>query len=367
MTAMTGPTGSHLLDEQDFSLARILIVDDEPANVRLLEAMLRIGGYQNLTSLTDSREVEPLYKDRTFDIVLLDINMPHLDGFQVMERLRSIHARDYPPVLVLTAQPDAATRLKALQAGARDFVTKPFLREEVMTRIRNLLEVRMLHNRLSDQNAWLEERVRERTHELNETRLEIIRRLGRAAEYRDNETGLHIIRMSKYAQLIGLALGFSTAEGDMLLSASPMHDIGKIGIPDRILLKPGKLDPDEWAIMKTHASIGAEILSGHHSEILEMARTIAINHHEKWDGSGYPNGTRGDEIPLVGRIVALSDVFDALTSERPYKKAWPVREAVAYVTEQSGKHFDPDLVKVFHAEMPQLLEIRHRYPEPQTS
>jgi putative two-component system response regulator len=352
---------------QDFSRARILIVDDEPVNVRLLEAMLRIAGYQDLTSLTDPREVEPLYQERSFDIVLLDINMPYLDGFQVMERLRGLHAGDYPPVLVLTAQPDSATRLRALQAGARDFVTKPFLREEVMTRIRNLLEVRILHNRLRDQNAHLETRVRERTRELNDTRLEIIRRLGRAAEYRDNETGLHIIRMSKYSQLLGQARGLTRSESEMLLNASPMHDIGKIGIPDRILLKPGKLDPQEWETMMSHTTIGGEILSGHHSELLETARTIALAHHEKWDGSGYPNRLRGDAIPLAARIVALSDVFDALTSERPYKRAWTVEQAVDYITEHSGRHFDPDLVGTFRAEMPQLLAIKRMYPEPQVS
>jgi putative two-component system response regulator len=348
----------------DLTRARILIVDDEPVNIRLLDAMLRLEGFSDLVSVTDPREVEGLYRSQSFDIVLLDINMPHLDGFQVMERLRALENGSYLPVLVLTAQSDAATRLRALKDGARDFVTKPFIREEVMTRIRNQLEIRLLHNQLRNQNRWLDEKVRERTHELNETRLEIIRRLGRAAEYRDNETGLHIIRMSKFSQLLGQAAGLDDATSEMLLNASPMHDIGKIGIPDRILLKSGKLDADEWETMKTHSSIGAEILSGHGSELLEMARVIALTHHEKWDGSGYPLGSKGEAIPLIGRIVALSDVFDALTSARPYKRAWSVDEAMAYIRENSGRHFDPDLVGHFQKIHSEVLRIREQYAEP---
>jgi len=350
--------------EPNITDARILIVDDEPANLRLLEAMLRMEGYSALVSLSDSREVEERYRHNHFDIVLLDINMPHLDGFQVMAQLRALETGNYLPVLVLTAQSDAATRLRALQAGARDFVTKPFLREEVITRIRNQLEVRMLHNSLRDQNRALDDKVRERTQELHNTRLEVIRRLGRAAEYRDNETGLHIIRMSNFSQVIGREAGLREEEAELLLNASPMHDIGKIGIPDRILLKPGKLDAEEWEIMKTHAVIGAEILSGDSSELLKLASTVARTHHEKWDGSGYPNALKGENIPLVGRIVALSDVFDALTTVRPYKHAWSVEEAVAYINENNGKHFDPDVVGAFHKSLPEMLAIRDRYAEP---
>jgi putative two-component system response regulator len=210
----------------------------------------------------------------------------------------------------------------------------------------------------------LEQKVRERTRELEETRMEIIRRLGRAAEYRDNETGLHIIRMSKFSQILGQATGMSDQDSGMLLNASPMHDIGKIGIPDSILLKPGKLDADEWEIMKTHSSIGAKILSGHPSELMQMAREIALTHHEKWDGSGYPGGLSGEEIPLSGRIVALADVFDALTSERPYKKAWAVDDAVSFIKENSGKHFDPTLVELFIDRLDEIIEVRDKYAEP---
>jgi putative two-component system response regulator len=280
-----------------------------------------------------------------------------------MERLNEIESETYAPVLVLTAQNDNETKIKALKSGAKDFLTKPFDQHEVLLRIGNMLEVRLLHNQQRDLNRMLDEKVKERTQELNDTRLEIIRRLGRAAEFRDNETGFHIIRMSKFSQMMALEAGLSEKMAELILNASPMHDIGKIGIPDRILLKPGKLDRDEWEIMKTHSAIGAEILSGHDSDLMNMAREIAMTHHEKWDGNGYPNNLRGEDIPMVGRIVAVADVFDALTSERPYKKAWPVDEAVAEINRSSGSHFDPELVDIFNKVLPQILDVRNQYQE----
>jgi putative two-component system response regulator len=350
--------------QPDLLSARILVVDDQPANVTLLERVLALEGYRDVQSFTDPREVAAAYAARRHDLILLDLNMPHLDGFQLMEQLKALEPDGYVPILVLTAQADRATRLKALSLGARDFLTKPFDRLEVVSRIRNMLEIRLLHNQIRDQNRLLEERVRERTRELFDTRLEIIRRLGRAAEYRDNETGLHIIRMSKYSALLAQAAGVNAEEAEMLLNASPMHDIGKIGIPDRILLKPGKLEPDEWEVMKTHTTIGAELLAGHASPLMQMASVIALTHHERWDGSGYPRGLAGEAIPLVGRIVALSDVFDALTSERPYKRAWSIDEARAYLAENAGRHFDPALVARFDEIFPEILRIREKYPEP---
>jgi putative two-component system response regulator len=347
----------------DTTNAKILIVDDQEINVRLLEKILAQAGYRNVTGITDSREVEQLYADHQYDLILLDIRMPHLNGFEVLERLNKIHTDSYIPVLILTAQNDQETKLHALQLGAKDFLTKPFDQTEVLLRINNLLEVRLMHEQQRDINKVLDERVRERTRELNETRLEVIRRLGRAAEFRDNETGYHIIRMSKYSQIIARTYGLGDQEADLILNASPMHDIGKIGIPDQILLKPGKLDKQEWEIMKTHAAIGAEILSGHDSELMVMARRIALNHHEKFDGSGYPNGLAGNDIPICARIVALSDVFDALTSERPYKKAWPVEEAVAEIRKCSGNHFDPQLVEAFEQSLPAMLDVRSCYQE----
>ena len=344
--------------------AKILIVDDQVPNVILMEKMLQADGYSNVHSTTDPRQVLGLYSAHHFDLVLLDLNMPYLTGFEVMQQLNAQEPENYVPVLVLTAQPDMKTRLHALESGARDFLTKPFDRLEVLTRIRNMLEVRLMHNQIREQNRILEEKVHERTKELADTRFEIIRRLGRAAEYRDNETGLHIVRMSKYSHLLGRAAGMSEEQAELLLNASPMHDIGKIGIPDSILLNPGRLDPEQWKIMQTHSAIGAEILSGHPSELMSMASQIALTHHEKWDGTGYPNGLKGEEIPLVGRVVAVCDVFDALTTARPYKKAWPVQDAFRYIIENKGKHFDPELAQLCPEILPAILEIRERYAEP---
>jgi putative two-component system response regulator len=349
---------------QNVKDAHILIVDDEPANVKLLERMLNVEGYNNITTTQDPRNVTHLYQEQESDLILLDINMPHMNGFEVMEELQKIKTT-LPPILVLTAQSANEFRLKALESGARDYLTKPFDRTELMARVRNLLEVQLLHKYLSDQNELLEYVVKKRTQELHETRLQVVRRLGRAAEYRDNETGLHIIRMSKYSELMARGVGMTEYECDLVLNASPMHDIGKIGIPDYILLKPGKFEPHEWEIMKTHAEIGADILSGDETELLTMAREIAYTHHEKWDGSGYPRGLSGNNIPLVGRIVAIADVFDALTSERPYKKAWPVEDAINYIKEQKGKHFDPVLVDYFLSILPAVLEIKEKYAEPE--
>lgn len=344
--------------------ASILVVDDEPVNVRLLEKILTAEGHANIVSTVDPREVEELYQQHQSDLILLDINMPHMDGFEVMQRLKAQHGQDLAPILVLTAQNAQEFRIKALQSGARDYVAKPFDRYELAVRVRNLLEIQLSHRVLLDQNSQLEKRVLERTRQLHDTRLQVVRRLGRAAEYRDNETGMHILRMSKITALLGREIGLDDYQCELLLHASPMHDIGKIGIPDHILLKPGKLDPDEWEIMKGHARIGADILSGDESDMMTMAREIALTHHEKWDGSGYPNGCSGEQIPLAGRIVAVADVFDALTSVRPYKKAWPVAEAVEFMQKESGRHFQPLLIEQFMANLPEILEIKHTYAEP---
>ena len=351
--------------------ACVLAVDDELPNVKLLERMLSAKGFEHILSTQDPRQVLSLVRDNDVDLILLDINMPHMDGYQVMEQLKSEIPDNLPPILVLTAQHAQDFRQRALDDGARDYVTKPFDADELFSRVKNLLEVHQANKYMSQQNAILDERVRQRTealelaHErLHDSRLQVVRRLGRAAEYRDNETGLHIIRMSKMAALIAKAVGMTDAECDLLLNAAPMHDIGKIGIPDQVLLKPGKLEADEWAIMKTHAQIGADILAGDESPLLKMASEIALTHHEKWDGSGYPNGLKAENIPLVGRITALADVFDALTSERPYKKAWSVEDAVALIKEEKGKHFDPDLVDHFLNILSSMVDIKTEYAEP---
>ena len=353
------------MNERTLKESRILIIDDERANLTLIEKVLELDGYNNYISTIDSTQAIELYQKHQPHLILLDLNMPVFDGFDIMNQLAAIEPEDnFPSILVLTAQVDRETRIRALNGGAKDYVHKPFDRVELLSRIRNQLEVKLLYETVQNQKNVLEEKVAERTKELNDTRLEIIQRLGLAAEYRDNETGLHIIRMSKMSAVLAKAAGMSNQECELILNASPMHDIGKLGIPDSVLLKPGKLDHEEWEVMKTHVVIGAEILSGGNSELLEQARLIALTHHEKWDGSGYPKGLNGEEIPLAGRIVALADVYDALTSERPYKKAWPSEKAVSYIKEMSGTQFDPKLVELLIEVLPEIQSISERYGEP---
>ncbi|MBK9625112.1 MAG: response regulator [Rhodocyclaceae bacterium] len=343
---------------------RIFIVDDEPSNLKLLDKLLTSQGYTNLVTIQDSREVLLRYAEGRPDLILLDINMPYLDGYQVMEQLRALGDPLLAPIVILTAQHSRDFLLKALTAGARDFVGKPFDRLELLMRVRNLLEAHSAHRMALEQNDLLESMVQERTKELNDTRLQVVRHLGRAAEYRDNETGLHIIRMSKMAAALAKSLAWNVADCELMLLASPMHDIGKIGIPDGILLKAGKFEPHEWQIMQTHATIGADILSDGDSDLLRLASLIALTHHEKWDGSGYPSGLAGNAIPQAGRIVAIADVFDALTSARPYKRAWSIEQAVALITERSGTHFDPEVVEHFHQCLPEILIMRDQHLEP---
>ncbi|NWG74504.1 MAG: response regulator [Rubrivivax sp.] len=342
---------------------RILLVDDEPANLRLMTALLGREGYRQLVTVEDPLDVVGRYLEAPTDLVVLDLNMPKLDGFAVMAQLKSLRDPLLPPILVLTAQRSREHMLRALAAGARDFVSKPFDRAELLMRVRNLLDAHLAQRLLHERQQVLEEMVRERTRELHASRLELLRRLGRAAEFRDEETGNHILRMSHTAALLARAAGWSEADADLMLNAAPMHDVGKIGIPDHILLKPGKLEPHEWEVMKTHAEIGARLLEDGGCELLELARTIAWTHHEKWDGSGYPRALAGDAIPEAGRSCALADVFDALLSQRPYKRRWTLDEAVAHVREQSGRHFDPRLVDLFVRHLDEVIAIRARFPD----
>ncbi len=336
-----------MISEQKILNARILIIDDNQSNVDLLKEILTTEGFTSLLCLTDSQKAKNMYIAYDPELVLLDINMPYFDGYDLLEQFKNIEKSSYVPVLVLTALRDNKTRIKALKAGAQDFLTKPFDNIETITRIRNLLTVRILHNQVKNQNTILEKKVQERTIKLKETRLEIIHRLGRAAEYKDNETGAHIIRISKMSSLLGQFSGMTDEQTDLLLNTSPMHDIGKIGIPDSVLLKSGKLDAEEWKTMKEHTTIGASLLDGQSSELIISARKIALTHHEKWDGTGYPNGRRGEEIPFEGRIVGIVDVFDALTSKRPYKDPYPMDKALSIIKQERGRHFDPELTDLF--------------------
>jgi putative two-component system response regulator len=327
---------------------RILVVDDEPPNVNALLRLLDRAGYRDVEGITDPREAMPRFKENPPDLVLLDLRMPHLDGFAILELLREeIPADQYLPVLVLTGDLSQEVRERALAVGARDFITKPFDLTEVLLRIKNLLEARVLHLQLKDHNRTLEQRVRERTRDLAAAQIEILHRLALAAEYRDDVTGRHAERVGALTSLLAERLGRDPSEVLLLRQAATLHDVGKIGVPDGILMKPGGLTPDEVRRMRTHVEIGERILSGSGYALLEMAAEIARFHHERWDGNGYQEGLQGEAIPLSGRLVAVADVFDSLTHMRPYKSAQPVEEAVSYIAEERGGHFDPAVVDAF--------------------
>ena len=331
------------------TLATVLVVDDTPGNIDILQEILA-PAYRVKAAPSGARALEIAAQADPPDLILLDIMMPGMDGYEVIRALKADPMTRSIPVLFLTAKAGAEDEQKGFDLGCVDYITKPVSAPRLRARVRT-------HLALHDQNRALESKVRDRTRELEETRLEIIQRLGRAAEYRDNETGMHVIRMSHASRIIGLELGLPADETQTLLQAAPMHDIGKIGIPDSVLLKPGKLDADEWVIMRRHPEIGAGIIGTHASPLLQMAAVVALTHHEQWDGSGYPHGLRGDAIPLVGRIVAVADVFDALTSVRPYKQAWTVEDAVAEIQRKSGNHFEPRVVAAFMARLPEILAV----------
>lgn len=344
-----------------FSDAKILVVDDRAANLRLLDRLLKKEGYRNIRMTSDPRAVREASDSWDPDIILLDLQMPEFDGFQVLEQLAPLGRRKYLPILVLTADQTSESKRKSLSMGAKDFLSKPFDPTEALLRIHNLLETRFLHEKLRGQNQTLEDRVEERTAELQSSlkdleqahgdirasQEETIRRLGIAAEYRDDDTGQHIQRMSHYCELLSRAFGFEEDRSQIIRLASQMHDVGKIGTPDEILLKPGKLTDAERAVMQNHCVIGHGILVGSSSPLLQLAAEIALTHHERPDGSGYPNGLRGAEIPIEGRIVAIADVFDALTSERVYRKAFPLSEAIDIMSDGRGNQFDPVLLDMF--------------------
>jgi len=334
--------------EDTIKNARILIVDDQEANVLYLETILRKSGYKTFRSTGDSRQVLPLFHESRPDLILLDLMMPYLDGFGVMEQLKPLIADDsYLPILVLTADISPETRRRALSSGASDFLVKPFDPTEVVLRIHNLLSAWFLHVLPQQQNLVLEEKVRERTRELEASQLEVLERLAQAAEFRDDDTGRHTRRVGQMAALLAAQMGLPDEQVEIMRQAAPLHDVGKIGISDTILLKPGKLSDEEFDTIKGHAAIGARLLAEGRSSFVNIAEIIALSHHERWDGRGYPRGLREEEIPLEGRIVAIADVFDALTHERPYKKAWPSEAAREEIERQSGKQFDPRVVEAF--------------------
>ncbi len=326
--------------------AKLLVVDDEPANVVLLERILGTAGYPHVDTFTDPIEALESFDRVGHDLVCTDLHMPHMNG---MELTRAVMARvpadGFLPVIMLTADLSPAAEEEALSSGAQDFVTKPFKASQIRLRVSNLLRTRMLHRALQRHNEQLEEMVLERTIELEAARLDILERLAQAAEYRDYTTGAHTQRVGRLSGLLARQLGLDSALVELVERAAPLHDVGKIGVPDRILLKPGRLSAPEFETMMQHVDVGVHLLSRGQSKLINMAELIALTHHERWDGSGYPRRLRGSEIPLPGQIVAVADVFDTLVSERPYKQAWPLEKAVSEMQRQSGRWFSPALVE----------------------
>ena len=360
--------------ERDIKQSCILIVDDEPLNIEVVRRYLEIGGYRNLISTDHAGQALPLMGLNRPDLVLLDIQMPEISGLEILAAIRSDEMFCRTPVVILTGSSDPETKLTALQAGATDLLQKPVHNEELLARLGNVLKVKAYQDQLYRHSEELEEAVQRRTAELEASRLDVIHCLARAAEFRDDDTGQHIIRVGRYARVIADQLGFSREELDILEPAAQLHDVGKIGIADSILLKPGKLSPEEYeimqkhcgfgtkivqqvpdadaAVLRKHTDMGARIMDVSSSPVLEMARRIALTHHERWDGNGYPLGLAGEDIPLEGRITAVADVFDALSSKRPYKPPFPLQKCFAIMEEGRQTQFDPKVLDAF-------IERRH--------
>ncbi len=339
----------------------VLIIDDSDINLTLIKALvLKLG---ECTPVLFDSPVAALdwCRDNVPDLVIVDYMMPEMDGLRFISAFRGMHGRTEIPVLMITANDQRDVRYEALIGGANDILTKPIDRVEFSARARNMLALRVGQKFLADRAEHLAAMVDERTQEIRNREKELIYRMSRAAEFRDPETGAHIQRMANYSYVIAQGLGLEPNIQQLILEAAPMHDVGKIGIPDHILLKPGKLTPEEFEIMKGHARIGYELLKESGSEILRAGAEVAISHHEKFDGSGYPLGLKGNNIPIFGRIVAVADVFDALTSERPYKKAWSLEDACKLLEDGRGQHFDPMCVEAFLAGWDQVLDIRDRF------
>ena len=333
----------------------VLVVDDAPENIAILTEALG-NEYRIRVATNGEKALKIVYSDDPPDLILLDIMMPDLSGHEICRRLKANPDRRRIPIIFVTAMSTIEDEELGLGMGAVDYIAKPISPPIVRARVRT-------HLALYDQTRELERMVHQRTDELVTSRQQIIHRLGRAAEYKDNETGNHVLRMAHYARLIAEAHGLGPEATRVIFHTAPMHDIGKIGIPDSILLKPGKLDATEWRAMQQHPLMGADIIGRHDNDLLEAARTIALTHHERWDGQGYPHRLKGDAIPLEGRIVAIGDVFDALISVRSYKPAYSVEDSLKMMDDEDGRHFDPALMQAFRTALPEILRIKDIYAD----
>lgn len=342
---------------------QILIIDDTEINLILFGALIKKLDDCEAHTFSESRVALQWAQENVPDLVIVDYMMPDLDGLEFIRLLRETSGRKMVPVLMITANDQKQIRYRALDLGANDFLTKPVDKVEFLARVRNMLSLNQARRQLADHASWLAGEVRKATREIVLRERETVYRLSKAAEYRDPETGAHILRMAHFSMFIARELGMSVDDQQLLLEAAPMHDIGKVGIADKILLKPGRLTASEFEIMKQHATFGYELLKGSSSRVLAAGAEIALGHHEKFDGSGYPQGLKGEAIPIFSRIVAVADVFDALTSERPYKKAWTLEAAVDFLTNGSGTHFDPACVQAFLNAWEDVLSVRSKYQE----
>lgn len=381
----TAPVGEQGQAEVSNCTGRVMIVDDEPVNIKVVRKYLKMAGYSDIIETSRASETLDMVAEQSPDILLLDIMMPEVSGLDILEQLRKTESGRNIPVVILTAMDDRETKARALDLGASDFLTKPVDSLELTARVRNTLQIKRNQDALRNHAEELDRLVAQRTAELAQSRLEVIHCLGRAAEFRDNDTGHHVVRVGRYAGLIARKMGLEKEVVELIEHAAPLHDAGKIGIPDSILLKPGRLDPDEFEIIRkhcefgqrivgdleqsewkefsAHTEVGAKIMEVGTSPILQMAARIASTHHEKWDGTGYPSGLAGEEIPLEGRITAVADVFDALSSKRPYKDALPIDECMQILEDGRGQHFDPAVLDAFFACRDEVIQVMCYYAD----
>lgn len=340
---------------------RVLVVDDSRVNLEVYSRILKQLEDVEIVAFASSRDAFQWSTDNETDLVIVDYQMPQMNGLEFVQAFRSNPVHADVPIVMITGTREKDLRIEALKMGVDDFAEKPADPVEFMVRARNLLKLRDRSKKLSDRAAWLAQEVKRATALIERREQETIFRLTRATEHRDKETKNHIVRMGHYARLLGKAIGMLQEQQELLLLAAPMHDVGKVAVPDRILLKEGKLSPEEWEIMKGHARSGYEILKDSDSPLIQLGAQIALTHHEKWDGSGYPDGLVGEGIPIAGRICAISDVFDALLSVRPYKPAWPLPQVIEALRRGRGVHFDPVLIDAFLDIMPELQDVRRRF------